>query len=118
MRKADPAHLRVPLMTLVDFRGCRLSAQSVVPLGGLIYGSADAAKTIVTDEDKATSPAVLASIRKLGTALNLAEHGVIEFTTGKIKKLCLPVRAKFILFLISSEESLSLSLSLSLSGRH
>ncbi len=96
MRRADPAHLRVPLMTLVDFRGCRLSAQSVVPLGGLIYGSADAAKTVVTEEDAAstkTGQAVLESIRKLGVALNLAEHGVTETTTGKIKTLCLPVRA-------------------------
>ncbi len=94
MRKADPTHLRVPLMTLVDFRGCRLSAQSLLPLGGLIYGSADAARTVITEQDAAatsTSAAIFQSIRKLSSDLNLAEHNVTETSTGKVKTICFPV---------------------------
>lgn len=30
--------LHVPLMTLIDYRGCRLIALSILPLDGLVYG--------------------------------------------------------------------------------
>lgn len=87
MKKAS-ADLRVPLMTLVQFRGCRLSAQSLLPLGQLIYGSADGAKTIHAGE-KARQ--LIHSIQKLASDLNLADHKVTEMTTGTVKEIRFPV---------------------------
>ena len=67
--------LCVPLTCLVEFRGWRLFAAAMLPVGPgdatLRYGSSDAAKTI-----KKTSPYVNGLMRSLGHHLNLASHPV------------------------------------------
>ena len=44
--------LRFPLMALIDYRGFRMTAQALLPLGksSLIYGSSDAGRTIHKDD--------------------------------------------------------------------
>jgi hypothetical protein len=78
----------VPLMTLVDFRGFRLSAQSLVPIGpgSLVYGSEDAGRTILSGEGSRHLP----TIRALSVALHLCEHRVQD-GTGREHALHLPV---------------------------
>ena len=90
-RKCTSNAIKVPLMTLVDYRGCRLSAQSLLPLSGLFYGSCDAGKTIAAGDSSSHDAHLLAQVRKLGSDLNLAEHKVRELSTGVIKELCFPV---------------------------
>lgn len=88
LKKLPPCVLSVPLMTLVDYRGCRLSAQSLLPLKELLYGSADGAKTIRVAETEAYT---LSLIEKLGSDLGLARHRVTETSTGQVKSICFPV---------------------------
>jgi Clustered mitochondria/Translation initiation factor eIF3 subunit 135 len=88
LMKRSPSEVIVPLMTLVDFRGCRLSAQALLPLNGLVYGSNDAGKTIHCAEK---SPDLNGVICKLGEDLNLAKHKVMERNTGVMKEICFPV---------------------------
>jgi hypothetical protein len=78
--------LSTPLMTLVDYRGHRLSAQSMLPIGPdtLIYGSADAGKTILTAENSPHLP----KIQRLAAELHLAEHRVTN-AQGDVKSICL-----------------------------
>ena len=63
--------LNLPMMALVDYRGFRLIAMSVLPLRGmsLIYGSKDAGNTVyATDSD------FNAIMEKAGRSLNLINH--------------------------------------------
>ena len=75
--------MRVRLMTIVDYRGFRLSAQALLPLKELFYGSGDAGETIKAGEG---DPHLLAQVRKVGSDLNLAEHKVMENGTKAIKE--------------------------------
>ena len=65
--------LYVPLMALIDYRGFRLIATSVVPIGKdtLVYGSADAAKTIHNDV-----PEFEEKMAHAAQALNIKHHAV------------------------------------------
>eukprot|EP00029_Vermamoeba_vermiformis_P012721 TRINITY_DN765_c0_g1_i1.p1 TRINITY_DN765_c0_g1~~TRINITY_DN765_c0_g1_i1.p1 ORF type:complete len:2045 (-),score=399.74 TRINITY_DN765_c0_g1_i1:745-6357(-) len=65
--------LHYPLMILIDYRGYRLIATSMLPLdaNSLIYGSGDGAKTI-KKEDKTFSKLM----KQVGAKLNLKKHQV------------------------------------------
>lgn len=70
--------LSVPLMTLVDFHGQRLSAQSLVPIGdgdNLIYGSANAGATIKTAQDH---PHHARAIQEAANRFHLAPHRIAD----------------------------------------
>ena len=45
--------LCVPLMALIDYKGFRMSAQAFLPLGrdSLVYGSADAGRTVLNSHE-------------------------------------------------------------------
>lgn len=77
--------MRIPLMSVVDYCGFRISVQSLLPLGldTLKYGSSDGAVTIHT-ESKAEGLA-----REIGKALFLKEH-VVEDGRGKKKPIVGP----------------------------
>jgi hypothetical protein len=79
--------ISAPLMTLVDFRGYRLSAQSVITIGPdtLIYGSCNAGLTICAPKH----PMQLVMIERLGRELNLAQHRVAD-AEGCVHTLALP----------------------------
>lgn len=64
--------LCVPLMALVDYRGFRLIAMSLLPIGGegsLIYGTNDAGKTV-----NASNPLFNHLMEEAGQRLNLRGH--------------------------------------------
>lgn len=48
--KTQTAGICVPLMTLIDFRGFRLIAMSILPLHKIVYGSHDGGKTVHADD--------------------------------------------------------------------
>ena len=68
----DLPDIRPPLLCMVDVYGMRLLVSSVLPIGAdtLVYGSADAGKTVHCD---ARADAVM---RQAGQMLNLAPHVV------------------------------------------
>ena len=63
--------INLPMMTLVDYRGFRLIAMSLLPIQGdsLIYGSKDAGLTV-----HASDPEFNGLMKKAGQELNLAPH--------------------------------------------
>ena len=65
---AAVAGLSLPLMCYIDFRGFRLIAVPLLPINSetLIYGSADAGKTVHADIEEVNS-----KMEKLGRILNL-----------------------------------------------
>ncbi len=65
--------LRIPLMTLIDYKGFRMTAQAVLPLspGSIIYGSADAGAT-VQNVDATFNLAM----KKAARTLNICGHMV------------------------------------------
>jgi hypothetical protein len=64
-------HLNLPMMALVDYRGFRVIAMSVLPIKGksLIYGSKDAGATVFN-----TDPKFNLMMDEAGKKLNLASH--------------------------------------------
>lgn len=66
--------VRVPLSCLVEYRGYRLLAMSLLPIGPetLLHGSSDAARTFSRDSEGALS----GMLAQLATVLNLREHSV------------------------------------------
>ena len=62
--------LRTPLMAVLDFAGCRVVACSLLPVSSstLMYGSADAGRTVHRD------PRIAALMDEAGAALNLKRH--------------------------------------------
>lgn len=70
-----------PMITVVDYLGCRLTAQALLPIrrDTLIYGSSDAGNTIKTGE---SASHFLGDIERLASALHLAPHRVTERATG------------------------------------
>ena len=63
--------INLPMMALVDYRGFRLIAMSVLPIKGksLIYGSKDAGATVFNSDSKFN-----ALMENAGKRLNLAPH--------------------------------------------
>lgn len=72
-RCSPEGKLRVPLFALVDYAGFRLACTSLLPLGAgsLVYGSADAARTVHTEDAETRD-----LMRRAGERLNLAPHRV------------------------------------------
>ena len=63
-------------MSLIDYRGFRLSAMCLLPVSGsktLVYGSGDAGKTIHAGEKINGLPEMMKNVAK---ELNLKEHNV------------------------------------------
>jgi hypothetical protein len=73
--------IHFPLMTLIDYKGFRMTAQAVLPLGenSLIYGSNDAGRTVY--QDVKFHEAMLVAAEKL----NLRRH--IVGPAGELKEL-------------------------------
>jgi hypothetical protein len=65
--------LHFPLMVLIDFRGFRLIAMPILPIGSqtLVYGSSDGGGNIHTSNEQMN-----ARMRLVGNILNLAPHYV------------------------------------------
>lgn len=65
--------LHFPFIVIIDFRGFRLIASTVLPINDstLVYGSSDAATTIHTSEEE-----MIRRIIMVAKILNLAEHQV------------------------------------------
>jgi hypothetical protein len=72
--------IRVPLMALIDFRGHRLSAQSLLPINSntLVVGSSDGCKTVHWQAYEAQQ-----MLHPLGRALNLKPH-IIRDRKGRM----------------------------------
>ena len=62
--------LKIPLMALIDYRGYRLTAISLLPIAKetIVYGSHDAAETIHCSEE------VSGWMKKLGEEMNIKGH--------------------------------------------
>jgi hypothetical protein len=60
-------------MCLIDFKGHRLTAMSVLPISSetLVYGSSDGGRTIHTDDQFVNS-----TMQSIGEMLNIAPHKV------------------------------------------
>lgn len=86
--KAAYPEIRVPLMTVVDFRGSRLTCQSVLPIDHttLIYGSANYGRTIFGAEHSRLGPIV----EKLSLQLGLARHSIRD-AQGVVHQIVPPV---------------------------
>ena len=71
MRYYQCEGIRVPLMALVDYRGYRLVAQSILPISRdtIIYGSNDGGKTVHD-----SSPEFRARMKRAGEQLNIKGH--------------------------------------------
>jgi hypothetical protein len=78
---ASSGDINVPLMALIDYKGFRMTAQAVLPLGAnsLIYGSNDAGRTVHRD------PRFHDAMHKIADKLNLRAHFVGR--TGELKEL-------------------------------
>jgi tetratricopeptide (TPR) repeat protein len=76
-----------PLVCLVDYRGFRLVALSLLPIdrNSLIYGSDDAGSHIRTDTE------AHALLLKCAKTMNTAEHEILELSTLKPQKLACAV---------------------------
>lgn len=64
--------VQIPLMAIIDYRGFRVTATSLLPISGrdtLIYGSSDAGKTVATMD-----PHFNSLMERAGTLLNLKPH--------------------------------------------
>lgn len=71
--------LRFPLMVLIDYRGFRMTAQALLPLGSnsLKYGSSDAGRTVHKDD-----PVMNELIKKAAQKLNIRSHAVGSSTSS------------------------------------
>lgn len=69
-----PNTLHFPIMTVIDYKGYRLSATSILPVGSdtLIYGSADGGKTVYNRYKEMS-----ALMKKAGRALNIKSHWIV-----------------------------------------
>ena len=80
--------LHFPLMVLVDYRGYRLIAMPLLPVGPdtLVYGSSDGGATI-----HAISAEMNIRMQLISSILNLATHHVWNLDNTERTKLCGPV---------------------------
>jgi hypothetical protein len=78
-------------MALLDFRGFRLMALSLLPIGKntLVYGSADAGKTVAN-----SNPSLNKMIEVASKELNLKAHGVGPEDDRKIIYTCCDLEGK------------------------
>ncbi len=74
--------LHLPLMALIDYKGFRMTAQALLPLGknSLVYGSADAGRTVHNSNERFNQ-----IMNDAARALNLRSHGVGPL--GQVKVL-------------------------------
>ncbi|GBG58709.1 hypothetical protein CBR_g110 [Chara braunii] len=91
---ADVSGLYTLAMAIVDYRGYRVVAQSIIPgilygdkSASLLYGSVDGGKKIAWNEK------FHVKMCEVGKLLHIAEHSV-EDGSGKSVKLCGPVECK------------------------
>jgi hypothetical protein len=115
LKRAVDTGIFGPLMTVLDFRGLRLSAQSLLPIdpGSLIYGSCRSlARSFLSptpfhavsalsllphsagqriSDASGLSSTVVRSIQDLARSMGIGEHRVFETDTQSEKKLCFPV---------------------------
>lgn len=70
---AGVKRLCLPLMALIDYKGFRMTAQAFLPLGqqSLVYGSADAGKTVLK-----SNPDFNEAMVEAAKKLNIRGHGV------------------------------------------
>jgi hypothetical protein len=73
---ADVTGLRVPLMTLIDYRGLRLQAISLLPItrDTIVYGSSDGARTMHCD-DAEMNQLMAAAAKRLNLKAHMAGPG-------------------------------------------
>ncbi|PRP85823.1 hypothetical protein PROFUN_06015 [Planoprotostelium fungivorum] len=69
--KTHTSGICVPLMTLIDFRGFRLIAMSILPLHKIVYGSHDGGKTVHADD-----PLFNRLMSEAAQKLNIKGHAV------------------------------------------
>ncbi|ELR22968.1 C2 domain containing protein [Acanthamoeba castellanii str. Neff] len=79
-----PNTLHFPVMSVIDYKGFRLSATSILPVGPntIVYGSADGSKTVHNKYKDMN-----ALMKKAGRALNLKPHWVTPLLPGGPKVL-------------------------------
>lgn len=72
--------LMMPLMCVIDYKGHRLIASSIIPINQntLVYGSANGGRTVQKSDPKLNE-----MMKSLGEKLNLQEHRVGTRITGK-----------------------------------
>ncbi len=72
MFNAKVEGISMPLCTLVDYRGFRLIAMSILPIGRhtIVYGSSDCGQTIHSN----ASPAAFTALKQLASRLNIKPH--------------------------------------------
>jgi hypothetical protein len=72
--------LCLPLMAVIDYKGFRMTAQALLPLGenSLVYGSSDAGRTVHNSNEKFNAAMELAA-----KSLNLRNHVVGELAQVK-----------------------------------
>ena len=82
---AAAATLRIPVACQVDYAGYRAVCLSLLPIGAgtLVYGSADAGRSVVADGDAA------ARVAGVATQLNLKPHEVAPSGGGRACELAL-----------------------------
>jgi len=73
-------NLMMPLMCVIDYKGHRLIASSIIPINQntLVYGSANGGRTVQKSDPKLNE-----IMKDLGAQLNLQEHRVGTRITGK-----------------------------------
>lgn len=71
---------RFPLSVIIDYRGFRISAISLLPIrkSTICYGSSDGGETIHNDD-----PAIEQEMKKAAKYLNLKEHFVGSYQGGQ-----------------------------------
>eukprot|EP01129_Flabellula_baltica_P000456 TRINITY_DN10464_c0_g1_i1.p1 TRINITY_DN10464_c0_g1~~TRINITY_DN10464_c0_g1_i1.p1 ORF type:complete len:1958 (-),score=323.32 TRINITY_DN10464_c0_g1_i1:16-5889(-) len=84
--QAQVEGLHVPLSCIIDYRGYRILAQSIIPIKGdstLQYGSSDGGKTIIN-----TNPELSLKMSIAARKLNLKEHivnGVLLYSAADVE---------------------------------
>eukprot|EP01129_Flabellula_baltica_P001758 TRINITY_DN1167_c0_g3_i1.p1 TRINITY_DN1167_c0_g3~~TRINITY_DN1167_c0_g3_i1.p1 ORF type:complete len:1479 (-),score=312.24 TRINITY_DN1167_c0_g3_i1:5-4441(-) len=79
-------NMRIPLHCVIDYRGFRLTALSLLPVENLVYGSADGAKTLFNGKDDEDIQKI---VEKIAFKYNLKEHPVKETSTSEFKDILL-----------------------------
>lgn len=99
LNKIDIPGLHTLLTAIIDYRGKRLCAQSIIPgilyreqTSTVIYGTMDNAQTITTNPD---FHQLLCSASE---KLHLKEHKIMD-AQGNLHTICTPVEAKVISYL-------------------
>ena len=75
-------------MVVVDYRGHRLTAMTLLPItrSSLVYGSADGGVTVCS-----TSPEIEQRMNLVGKIFNLAQHRIWDLEYSKYLDSCVPV---------------------------